>query len=478
MDRLLSPFAGLVATLPVTLTIALGCGGSPSAADGSVRTIDAGHHEGSPIIGLTAVQSPDNVLAYTVEFTSPVAGKPRLDVVCEGLDPWSIEGEADATDHEVFVMGLAPNISCTLTASLAGNADVAPAAIEIDVASLPDFLPAPSVAVAATGAAQDGWTLINLGKDSGSISYTVALIDMEGRYRWYYQYPGAWRGADSPVTRFGSGVLVGGRGIPITEVSWDGRQVWSGPTGHHEVRPSLVPGRVYYLTDEAPCNGQMNGAGGIVEWDYRTSSESWHWYLCNHYDPPVDVPDWSHLNTIAHTHDDGTLLVSSRNQNAIFWVDRESGDILWTMGYAGRISDGFNGDFEMAEEDRFIGQHDPEVLPNGNILMYDNGDDSTRPYSRALEIAYTYDPSGVSSAHMVWEYRHHPDLFTPVWGSADRLDNGNTLVTFGRADGVDVTHIVEVTHDKEVVWELTLPLHWGTYRSERVIELPRGFVRE
>ena len=475
MKRFSLPAPPLVVAALVTIA---GCDGSSSndPPDGSVTSRPDANLP--PITGLTAVESPDDVLAYTVDFSSPLPGKAQLDVNCQGLDPWTIRGQTDATDHEIFLMGLAPETTCTLTASLAGSTEVAPASIDIDVAALPGYLPDVSVEVAGTDAVQDGWTLINLSKDAGDLAYTVALIDIQGRYRWYYQYPDAWRGADSPVMRFGSGVLVGGRGIPLTEVSWDGHQVWTGPTGHHDMRPSLEPNRVYYLTDEASCNGQMHGAGGIVEWDYQASSETWHWYLCNHYDPPADVADWSHLNTIAHTNDDGVLLVSSRNQNSIFFVDRASGDIQWTMGYAGRVEDGFHGDFEMADADRFLGQHDPEVLPNGNILMYDNGRDPARPYSRALEIAYTYDSSGTSTAHMVWEYRHDPDLFTPVWGDADRLDNGNTLVTFGRADGHDVTHVVEVTHDGEVVWEITLPLHWGTYRSDRITDLPLGFVRE
>src|SRR5690606_9889212 len=136
----------------------------------------------------------------------------------------------------------------------------------------------------------------NLSNGRDGYAYTVALIDLEGRIRWYYQYPDRWQGADSPVLRFGSGVLVGGRGIPATEVSWDGRQIWVGPLGHHDVRPSLEPNRVYILKDERACNGQEHGAAGILEWDYVAAEETWHWYMCDHYTPIADVPDWSHVN--------------------------------------------------------------------------------------------------------------------------------------------------------------------------------------
>jgi hypothetical protein len=477
MARRLS--ARAVGTLAAALLVTLGCGGSPDELDAAAPDAGAdGGPGGPPITNLTAVQSPDNVLAYTVEFESPVAGRPELTVACAGVEPWTLAGEVEDTRHEVFVTGLVAETSCTFTAALADPTAAAPASLEVEVAPLPAYLPEVEVIVADDGAALEGWTLFNLSNGREGYAYTVALVDLAGRYRWYYQYPGAWHGADSPVLRFGRGVLVGGRGIPITEIGWDGRQVWSGPTGHHEVRPSREPGRVYYLTDEAPCNGQTHGAGGIVEWDYEAGEEVWRWFMCEHYTPPADVADWSHLNTVVHTLDGEGLIISSRNQNALMRVDRASGTIEWTMGFGGRVEDGFGGDFEMSEADRFYQQHDPQVLEDGHLVLFDNGHPTERPYSRAIEIEYTHDPSGTSTASVVWEYRHDPDLYTPIWGDADRLENGNTLVTFGRSDAIDRTRVVEVTAAGEVAWEIAVPLYWGIYRSDRVTDVPRGFVRE
>src|SRR5690606_28135792 len=115
--------------------------------------------------------------------------------------------EAEATEHEVFVMGLVAETRCTLSAGLTGMPDEARASIEIEVAALPEYLPPIEVTVAASAEAQDGWTLTNLTNGRDRYAYTAALIDLEGRIRWYYQYPDVWQGADSPVTLFGSGVL-------------------------------------------------------------------------------------------------------------------------------------------------------------------------------------------------------------------------------------------------------------------------------
>ncbi len=96
----------------------------------------------------------------------------------------------------------------------------------------------------------------------------------------------------------------------------------------------------------------------------------------------------------------------------------------------------------------FYHQHSPQLQPNGNILLFDNG--TARPeehggqFSRALELMVD---EKTMKAKAVWSYRHAPDLFCPIWSDADRLPNGNTLITFGtRTDG-DTTRYVEVTPD-------------------------------
>lgn len=80
---------------------------------------------------------------------------------------------------------------------------------------------------------------------------------------------------------------------------------------------------------------------------------------------------------------------------------------------------------------------------------------------------------------MVWEYAPPADLFAPIWGDADRLPNGNTLITFGRR-GPDVgSHLVEVDPGGGgALWQLRFPDGWGVYRADRVIDPPVGFVRE
>ena len=101
----------------------------------------------------------------------------------------------------------------------------------------------------------------------------------------------------------------------------------------------------------------------------------------------------------------------------------------------------------------FVRQHDPDLLPNGHFLVYDNlGAARTRVSpemgrSRVIEL----DPA---SQQVRWSYAGGTapeDRFdTSVFGQQEKLPNGNVLISIegqGRA--------VEVTGDANprVVWE-------------------------
>jgi arylsulfotransferase ASST len=96
------------------------------------------------------------------------------------------------------------------------------------------------------------------------------------------------------------------------------------------------------------------------------------------------------------------------------------------------------------------GQHAPTPLPNGNILIFDNGPhrlDESFPFSRVIEV-------NPATKKIVWKYQEAipSNFFSPRISNAQRLPNGNTLINegwFGR--------FFEVTLAGEVVWEYVNP---------------------
>ena len=126
-------------------------------------------------------------------------------------------------------------------------------------------------------------------------------------------------------------------------------------------------------------------------------------------------------------------MFSFRNISTVGIIDKSTGEIIWRLG--GEI---------LAQ------QHDPSLLANGNVLVYDNGSHSAHhalPFSRVVEV----DPK---TNRIVWEYADNPayNFFSPYISGARRLPNGNTLITegmFGR--------MFQVTPEGDVVWEYINP---------------------
>jgi len=117
-------------------------------------------------------------------------------------------------------------------------------------------------------------------------------------------------------------------------------------------------------------------------------------------------------------------LFSSRHLNVVAVLDIETQSIKWYWGL------------------KFIDrQHHATLLDNDNILIFDNG--SRRGYSRVIEV----DPA---TGNIQWEYKDNPKerFFSNTMGSAQRLPNGNTLITESNRG-----RVFEVTPEREIVWE-------------------------
>ncbi len=124
----------------------------------------------------------------------------------------------------------------------------------------------------------------------------------------------------------------------------------------------------------------------------------------------------------------GQVLVCWRNLDLVAALDPETGALAWRWG---------GGELDAP--------HQPTLLANGNLLIFDNG--RKRGWSRVVEL----DPL---AREIVWEYRADPPeaFYTPSRGSAQRLPNGNTLITES-----DEGRVFEVAPEGDVVWEFFHP---------------------
>jgi outer membrane protein assembly factor BamB len=147
---------------------------------------------------------------------------------------------------------------------------------------------------------------------------------------------------------------------------------------------------------------------------------------------------------------EGLVLVSFRDIGVLAIIDPGTGEVVW------------------ATRGPWLGQHDPRALDDGDILLFDNfGGFQKGNASRVLE----FDPKTMK---VTWQYAgggDHP-FVSEIRGSAQRLANGNTLIT--ESDG---GRLFEVTPDGRIVWEYVNPVRGGGGEGSRFIPVVTGGQR-
>ena len=170
---------------------------------------------------------------------------------------------------------------------------------------------------------------------------------------------------------------------------------------------------------------------------------------CTQHRFPPDNGDYAHLNTLQMV--DGLIIASMRGCSRVLAIDAVTGDVVWRVGPS-NLSDA-----EWAERDigpapldivgdperQFCGQHGSSLLPNGNLILYDNGVQCTRNpwtlqnllrtnniYSRGVEYAIDLDNG---EAVFVRDHSRHGTKSELGYrnGHIEELSNGHWLIIWG-----------------------------------------------
>ena len=287
------------------------------------------------------------------------------------------------------------------------------------------------------------------------------LVDMKGFFvhRWHcdqgighgYLLPNGNLLLRNPASAGPAGFPGPQNAEGIQELDWDGNLIWEYRNPDVRRFQRLANGNTLLLLREdisVERTRQVKGgfitptdpeamSGDLVIEITPECSTVFEWRSADHLKVEEDVicplegrTAWGSANDIAAL-DNGDFLISFRVLDTIVMVDRSSGGVLWKWG-RGEISH----------------QHHPTPLPNGRVLLLDNGAHRRGlSYSRVLEV----DPA---TDEVVWDYHGDPlsSFFTHFTGGAERLVNGNTLISEGYEG-----RLFEVTPKGEVVWEYISP---------------------
>ncbi|WP_266075791.1 arylsulfotransferase family protein [Haladaptatus caseinilyticus] len=175
----------------------------------------------------------------------------------------------------------------------------------------------------------------------------------------------------------------------------------------------------------------VNTSSGIVTWE---------WLALSHYSHKSGGPypyDFTHVNDV-EVLEDGRIMASIRNQDQVVFLNRTTGVVEnWTIG-------------EEGNHKWLFGQHNPDYIPESQggpaVIIADSHNDRIVEYQRVN-----------GSWEQSWVWRDNR-LQWPR--DADRLPNGNTLITDTHGN-----RVVEVDENGEPVW--SVELHFP-YDAERL----------
>jgi hypothetical protein len=329
----------------------------------------------------------------------------------------------------------------------------------------------------------------------------VTLMDMTGEivHRWEYGDLGPYGSIHAVMLPGGDVIAIVRAGLQtlVIRMTWDSQILWKiEAPAHHDIVP-LPDGTFYILVEDimryrgllvdfsaivhySAQGGELERRSFLDLLDNMKQTFDQAWFLdtvldslgisddstLSDEDMPDDlgnfrkrrkrlVYDYFHPNALSLLPDTplgrkderfrkGNLLACFRNVNQVAILDGETWKVVWVWG---------EGDLEWP--------HDPTMLDNGDILIFDNGVD--REASRVIElnpVRFTIE----------WQYGTRPEehFYSFSKGSAQRLPNGNTLICDS-----DNGRALEVTAEGETVWEWFGPItekkrRVQIYRMERI----------
>lgn len=251
----------------------------------------------------------------------------------------------------------------------------------------------------------------------------------------------------------------------------------------------LLPDGSRYLLAYEP-NATTGKTDAIIQHIDADDVVRFQWNSADHVDIAAetvvgDDPDYAHVNSI-EIMDDGDLLVSFRHFSSVFKIARtahdgfEQGEVVWKLG--GRASDFTFVDTAGEPDGGPCAQHTATELPDGNIMVFDNGawdlgplcidpaNPSGPPVARVpTRIAeWSLDEAGGTAA-MVRD-QQVDNRYAIFAGSAQPLDNGNTVV--GWASATDAV-VSELDPAGALLWDLEAVASpkYFTYRAYKT-EVP------
>jgi hypothetical protein len=243
------------------------------------------------------------------------------------------------------------------------------------------------------------------------------------------------------------------------------------PADLHEFR--IMSNNTALMTSFDPIRCNLSSVGGpsngavtnsvFQEIDLKTHLVRREWSPLDHialsssYSSPINSAgewpfDYFHLNSI-DPQPNGSILISSRNTSALYELSQSSGQVTAQIG-------GKHSTVKLGAGTATAYQHDAQVLPNGEISVFDNGGvPKVHPQSRGIVIAVD---SSAKTDRLVAEYEHSQPLAAGSQGGVQMLEDGDVFIGWGAEP-----YVTEYASNGTVLYNAHLPAKTESYRGYR-----------
>jgi arylsulfate sulfotransferase len=462
-------------------------------------------------------------LTAVLAFTTSEAVTTRIRVIGKNGTASDVVKDFDTPGliHGLPILGLYADYENEIEVTLFNSTGTSLGTSSFTIETNPLISDMPSISIQTNDAQKEaGMTLVSyFGHNGTSGGQKPFIFDEFGDIRWYLDFSSnpvlTSLFYDDGMERLQNGnYYFGDRSTSrIYEVNIIGQilNVWEMPgyTFHHEVHEK--PNGNFLVTVNSQSSTSTvedhiieidRSTGEIITvWDLRESLQRDRMALT------TDQSDWIHVNAVTYDSNDDTIIISGRTQGVIKLThDNEVVWILATHRGWGMAGDGtdlttkllqpLDGSGQPIDNTSILDgaaisdsfewpwyQHAPQVMPNGNVLLFDNGDNRNYEgggaYSRAVE--YTIDKN-LMTVQQVWSYGKDrgSETYSRIVSDVDYHASSNhvffspgaitTPVNYGRVMEIDYT-------SKEVLFEASIippqaPFNITFHRTERLSLYP------
>lgn len=306
------------------------------------------------------------------------------------------------------------------------------------------------------------------------------ILDRRGRLLWFRPVAGLATNLEvqhyegQPVLTWWQGRISDGSGLDGEDVimnrSYHVLKVLRAGYGYssdlHEFQ--ITPQGTALIDAFVPVQADLRSVGGqsegplddcvIQELDIRTGQVLWEWHALGHIpltasysSTPGAWYPWQsfHLNSIEQLPN-GNLLISARATWSVYEIDKQTGQVIWTLG-------GKDPSIQDAGGASFEWQHDAHLVGN-TLSVFDDAADPQEESQSSVKVIHLN--TDTMTASLVRRYTHSPPLLTGAVGSAQLLPHGRVFVGWGNTG-----QFSEYTRSGRQIFNGSLPASVFSYRA-------------